>query len=135
MSKRKVETFDDSDDEDAAPGRQILPVAKLPADFNEPPADGLQYLFMVRCVLCLCYLRSSKKYSLVNPRRDAKQLPFVTSVVNPYDTPVPVLPPSNVIRGSTSSLPSPAWRSACETRFRNFRIVGQFNSANYFILN
>jgi hypothetical protein len=48
MSKRKWEAFDDSDDEEPLLGRQILPVANLPEDFNGIPADGMQYLFTVR---------------------------------------------------------------------------------------
>lgn len=40
--------MDDSDDEDMPLGRQILPVANLPGDFDGEPEDGLQYLFTVR---------------------------------------------------------------------------------------
>ena len=39
---------DDDDDEEPSFGRQILPVARLPADFDGVPMDGLQYLFTVR---------------------------------------------------------------------------------------
>ena len=46
--KRKREEFDDSDDDEPAYGKQILPVANLPLDFNEEPVDGMQYLFTVR---------------------------------------------------------------------------------------
>ena len=48
--KRKAEDLDDSDDEEPALGRQVLPVANLPASFDGVPEDGLQYLFTVRCV-------------------------------------------------------------------------------------
>ncbi|KAF7352617.1 hypothetical protein MVEN_01227300 [Mycena venus] len=51
------------DDEEMYFGRQILPVANLPADYEGIPEDGMQYLFTVR--------------------RDAKQLPHVTRVPNP----------------------------------------------------
>jgi len=47
-SKRKRE--DDSDEDDMSYGRQILPVANLPSDFDGEPEDGMQYLFTVRCV-------------------------------------------------------------------------------------
>jgi hypothetical protein len=48
--KRKREDDYDSDD-DQSFGRQILPVANLPLDFDTEPTDGLQYLFTVRYVL------------------------------------------------------------------------------------
>jgi len=48
--KRKRDEFEDSDDEEPSFGKQILPVANLPEDFNGEPADGLQYLFTVRYV-------------------------------------------------------------------------------------
>jgi len=50
-SKRKWEDLDDSDEDTPAYGKQILPVANLPADFNDEPMDGMQYLFMVRYVV------------------------------------------------------------------------------------
>jgi hypothetical protein len=40
--------FEDSDEEDPQPGRQILPVANLPEDYDGDPQDGMQYLFTVR---------------------------------------------------------------------------------------
>jgi hypothetical protein len=49
--KRKRDELDDSDDEEPSFGRQILPVANLPEDFNGIPTDGMQYLFTVRCVI------------------------------------------------------------------------------------
>ena len=57
MSKRKRESFevdyygDDGgcdDGEEPILGRQILPVADLPEDFDGLPVDGMQYLFTVR---------------------------------------------------------------------------------------
>jgi hypothetical protein len=48
--KRKWEDIEDSDEEEPAYGKQILPVANLPQDFDEEPMDGMQYLFMVRYV-------------------------------------------------------------------------------------
>lgn len=48
MLKRKRDETADSDDEETSYGRQILPVANLPDDFNEEPMDGMQYLFTVR---------------------------------------------------------------------------------------
>jgi len=49
--KRKRADLDDSDEEGPSYGKQILPVANLPEDFNEEPMDGMQYLFMVRSVV------------------------------------------------------------------------------------
>ena len=46
--KRTLEEMTGSEDEEPSMGRQILPVARLPADFNGEPVDGMQYLFMVR---------------------------------------------------------------------------------------
>lgn len=42
--------YDDDDEEESSFGRQILPVAALPDDFEGEPMDGMQYLFTVRCV-------------------------------------------------------------------------------------
>jgi len=48
--KRKRDELEYSDDDDEPLlGKQILPVANLPNDFDAPPADGMQYLFTVRC--------------------------------------------------------------------------------------
>lgn len=46
--KRKRGEDDDEDEDDLAYGKQILPVANLPDDFDEEPLDGMQYLFTVR---------------------------------------------------------------------------------------
>jgi len=48
--KRKHDEIEDSEEDEPSYGKQILPVANLPADFNDQPLDGMQYLFMVRCV-------------------------------------------------------------------------------------
>lgn len=53
--KRKREELDDSDDDEPSYGKQILPVANLPEDFNEEPVDGMQYLFTVRYVVIPIY--------------------------------------------------------------------------------
>jgi hypothetical protein len=56
--RRATDMDDDSDDEIPSFGRQILPVAALPGDFDGEPTDGLQYLFTVRSVrTCLPTLR------------------------------------------------------------------------------
>ncbi|KJA29872.1 hypothetical protein HYPSUDRAFT_126273 [Hypholoma sublateritium FD-334 SS-4] len=99
--KRKWEETEDSDDEPAY-GKQILPVANLPEDFNEEPVDGLQYLFMVR--------------------RDARQLPSTVRAPNPYEKPEPEIV-ENVGGKSFDDiqLPSEEWRQLFELRFKNFR--------------
>ncbi|KAF5388052.1 hypothetical protein D9615_000568 [Tricholomella constricta] len=100
--KRKYEELEDSDEEEPSFGRQILPVANLPQDFDEEPIDGLQYLFTVR--------------------RDARHLPHVTRVANPFETGIPQ--PSqtdNRVIPEHISLPSEEWLSLFETRFKNFR--------------
>ncbi|KAI0284245.1 hypothetical protein BGY98DRAFT_584873 [Russula aff. rugulosa BPL654] len=101
---------DDDDDDDTTCGlRQILPVASLPIDFDGEPTDGMQYLFTVR--------------------RDARRLPDIKHVDNPY-TFCPSRPAQSAIQplsGPTqnvevpSPLPSKEWRSEFEHRFRNFR--------------
>ncbi|KAH8830379.1 survival motor neuron interacting protein 1-domain-containing protein [Flagelloscypha sp. PMI_526] len=103
--KRRYDEFngvnDDTDDEDISPGKQILPVAKLPADFDGDPEDGLEYLFLVR--------------------RDAKKLPFVTRVSNPYQSPTRALPATTLTASPSSSLPSFQWREVCGSRFKHFK--------------
>ncbi|CAA7260023.1 unnamed protein product [Cyclocybe aegerita] len=103
-SKRKREDFEDSDEDEPAYGKQILPVANLPYDFNDEPMDGMQYLFTVR--------------------RDARQLPDIVRVPNPYEKPEPP-PDASSSDDQTSSdspcLPSEQWRGMFELRFQNFR--------------
>lgn len=48
LKKRKRDDLEDSEDDEPLYGRQILPVANLPDDFDRPPADGMEYLFTVR---------------------------------------------------------------------------------------
>ena len=50
-SKRKWSEVDSSDEDEPSLGKQVLPVANLPADFSGDPEDGLQYLFLVRYVV------------------------------------------------------------------------------------
>lgn len=67
-SKRKWDEFDDSDDEEPSFGRQILPVANLPEDFDGTPCDGMQYLFTVRYVWYILLVhRSLPLYTDVMP--------------------------------------------------------------------
>ncbi|KAG6915663.1 hypothetical protein DXG01_010533 [Tephrocybe rancida] len=101
-SKRKRDEYEDSDEEEPSFGRQILPVANLPEDFAGEPMDGLQYLFTVR--------------------RDARHLPLVTRVANPYEPEIPLPPkPDTRVIPKHISLPSQEWRTIFETRFKNFR--------------
>ncbi|CAL1701147.1 unnamed protein product [Somion occarium] len=102
--KRKWTEIDNSDDEEPSLGRQALPVAKLPNDFDGTPLDGLQYLFTVR--------------------RDSKLLPHVTRVPNPYE--VEEKPPTESVQTETISvgrdyLPSQEWQDLFLRRFKNFR--------------
>lgn len=49
ICKRKRGEYENSDDEnDHVVGKQVLPVADLPFDFDGVPEDGAQYLFTVR---------------------------------------------------------------------------------------
>jgi len=48
LKKRKYDELDESESQELSLGRQILPVADLPDDFDDEPADGMQYLFTVR---------------------------------------------------------------------------------------
>ena len=56
-------------------------------------------------------------------RRDARQLPDVVRVSNPYEEPEP--PPAAVSAENTiqSCLPSEIWREVFEFKFQNFRKV------------
>lgn len=100
--KRKRDEVEDSDDEEPSFGRQILPVADLPEDFNDEPSDGMQYLFTVR--------------------RDARYLPQVTRVANPFEKEEPdTVQRDNRVIPTFITLPSEEWRVLLVTRFRNFR--------------
>lgn len=121
---------DDDDDDDTTCGlRQILPVASLPLDFDGEPTDGMQYLFTVRYVLSITLSRVSK--TRWYDRRDARSLPDIKHVDNPY-TLCPPRPAQPAIQPSSEStqnveapspLPSKEWRTEFERRFRNFRGV------------
>ncbi|KAI0939398.1 hypothetical protein AcV5_000828 [Taiwanofungus camphoratus] len=103
-SKRKLADLNSSDDEEPMMGRQVLPVANLPSDFSGIPMDGMQYLFTVR--------------------RDARILPQVTRVANPYEIKeeIPNISGEKPDLGvSHPALPSEAWREIFLRRFRNFR--------------
>ncbi|KAK7695766.1 hypothetical protein QCA50_000403 [Cerrena zonata] len=102
-SKRKWNEVDDDDDEPSL-GRQVLPVANLPRDFDGVPEDGLQYLFTVR--------------------RDAELLPRTTRVPNPYE--IQEKPASPVRGGETVSvaqgyIPSQEWQDTFLRHFKYFR--------------
>ena len=54
IGKRKRDEHETPEDEnEVALGRQALPVANLPFDFDGVPQDGAQYLFTVRYVRVL----------------------------------------------------------------------------------
>ena len=53
VGKRKRDEYETSDDEEYVLGKQVLPVAALPFDFDGVPEDGAQYLFTVRYVRIL----------------------------------------------------------------------------------
>ncbi|PFH51367.1 hypothetical protein AMATHDRAFT_59071 [Amanita thiersii Skay4041] len=99
--KRKLSELYDSDDDEPGYGKQILPVADLPDDFDGLPADGLQYLFTVR--------------------RETRSLPYVTRVDNPYAVADNTVSPAIELEPSHPALPSPEWRAVHQKRFRNFR--------------
>ncbi|KIY49396.1 hypothetical protein FISHEDRAFT_65391 [Fistulina hepatica ATCC 64428] len=104
--KRKADEFD-SDDEVPAPGRQILPVANLPLDFDGVPTNGMEYLFTVR--------------------RDARRLPHVARTThNPYEITVsfPTMlcaPEPRTNSTAYPSIPCDEWREMLVRRFKNFR--------------
>lgn len=120
-AKRKHQDADLSDDEEPSLGRQVLPVANLPASFNGIPEDGLQYLFTVRCVLNRpCNWGYSPRIS-----RDARSLPHITRAANPYEVKEE---PRDTARDELTAehplLPSEQWREVFLKRFKNFRKVG-----------
>jgi Survival motor neuron (SMN) interacting protein 1 (SIP1) len=120
---------DDDDDDTTCGLRQILPVASLPIDFDGEPTDGMQYLFTVRYVLSIIYRECQRRDNIY--RRDARRLPDIKHVDNPY-TFCPPRPAQSAIQPLSeptqnvevpSTLPSKEWRSEFEHRFRNFRGV------------
>lgn len=130
-SKRKWEDIEDSDEEEPAYGKQILPVANLPQDFNEEPLDGMQYLFMVRYVFIKhSYVNCCSTLSSIRSR-DARQLPSTVRVPNPYEkpeTPIAMDISDPQSSSSHSQLPSEEWRQVFERRFQNFRKVTLLSS-------
>lgn len=74
--KRKRDEFEDSDDEEPAFGKQILPVANLPEDFNDEPTDGMQYLFTVRYAVVFS-LKAHDAHPMLQTRRP------ISSTCNP----------------------------------------------------
>ncbi|KAJ7498725.1 hypothetical protein FB451DRAFT_1202843 [Mycena latifolia] len=102
--KRKRDDRDGSDDEDMSFGRQILP------DFQGDPEDGMQRDVACRRILLTC------------SSRDARHLPHVTRVPNPYEIPErPPHPPSDILPSVHPALPTSEWRTLFEMRCRNFR--------------
>lgn len=100
VNKRKRQEPEDSDLEEPAPGRQILPVANLPDDFDGDPTDGMQYLFLVR--------------------RDARRLPHIKRAHNPYEESVrPHDPPVSAI--ARGVLPCEKWQDTFQSHFCNLR--------------
>jgi hypothetical protein len=100
VNKRKRDDFSDSDSDEIKPGKQILPVANLPYDFDQEPQDGMQYLFLVR--------------------RDARRLPRITRVRNPYEVSEKTVAQTSTPL-STNVLPCEEWRIAFQTHFSNLR--------------
>ncbi|THH12227.1 hypothetical protein EW145_g100 [Phellinidium pouzarii] len=100
--KRTRSQMDDSDDEPTM-GKQILPVARLPDNFDGEPMDGMQYLFTVR--------------------RDARKLPNFTRVENPFSIECAKMetPDAPATDRARVVLPSEEWRTVFLTRFKNFR--------------
>jgi Survival motor neuron (SMN) interacting protein 1 (SIP1) len=130
--KRGYSIGDDDDDDDTSCGlRQILPVANLPADFDGEPVDGMQYLFTVRFVLSIYYCIDGLRTKQRIRRRDARKLPDVKFVANPYNQ-IPPQPAQSMAQACTEPtrqvqapppLPTKEWRSEFERHFCNFRGV------------
>lgn len=128
VPKRKRDEYESSDDEgDRVMGRQVLPVADLPFDFDGVPEDGAQYLFTVRCVGMPKLGYTVCPDPFISRRRDANLLPHISRVDNPYATPEPsvdVAPARSSDRTSRKpAMPSEEWRSVVEERFKNLRKV------------
>ena len=60
-------------------------------------------------------------------RRDARQLPDVVRVSNPYEEPEPSSTAVTVINTIQPCLPSEEWRELFDFRFQNFRKVCYFH--------
>ncbi|KAG8218658.1 hypothetical protein J3R82DRAFT_4323 [Butyriboletus roseoflavus] len=100
VNKRKRDELSDSDSDEITPGKQILPVANLPHDFDQDPQDGMQYLFLVR--------------------RDARRLPHISRVRNPYEV-SEIKVAHTFTPSSTNFLPHEEWRIAFQRHFSNLR--------------
>ena len=131
VGKRKRDEYEASDDEGGhVLGKQVLPVAALPFDFDGVPEDGAQYLFTVRYVRILGLKQSMILVVLIECilcRRDASLLPHITRVDNPYampEAPVDVASgPSTSHTSRKPAVPSEEWRGVVEERFRNLKRV------------
>lgn len=119
VNKRKRDDSNDSDADEIAPGKQNLPVANLPYDFDQEPQDGMEYLFLVR--YCLDFTMYSACIHQAT-RRDARRLPHVTRVRNPYEVPETKVAPTSTPL-ATNVLPCEEWRIAFQTHFSNLRKV------------
>ena len=131
VGKRKRDEYEASDDEDGhVLGRQVLPVADLPFNFDGVPEDGAQYLFTVRYVRILGFKQYVILVMLIGSmpcRRDASLLPHITRVDNPYampEAPADAAPgPSTSHTSRKPAVPSEEWRGVVEGRFRNLKRV------------
>jgi hypothetical protein len=127
--KRKHGELESDEEDEPAFGKQILPVANLPDDFNGEPMDGMQYLFTVRRVI---HSRPPQGLRLtLICRRDARKLPSVTRVHNPFEGSGSdhVVASNDTFSASSAStiLPSTEWREVLKQRFTNFRKVCSLN--------
>jgi len=97
-----MEETDDEENLTRAPN-QVLPIAKLSANFSGVPRDGMEYLFTVR--------------------RDARMRPRFTRVLNPNESSTERTNPAIVPRqtGVHARFPADAWRGSFLEHFRNCR--------------
>ena len=131
VGKRKRDEYEASDDEGGhALGKQVLPVADLPFNFDGVPEDGAQYLFTVRYMRILRLEEHIVFVVLIRSmprRRDASLLPHITRVDNPYaipEAPADVAPdPSTSHTSRKPAVPSEEWRGIVQKRFRNLKRV------------
>lgn len=70
--KRKRDDLEGSEDEGPSYGKQTLPVADLPDDFDRPPANGMEYLFTVRCVYLVNFMSGTGFRLLLSQARRAR---------------------------------------------------------------
>jgi hypothetical protein len=123
--KRKHDELESDEEDEPAFGKQILPVANLPDDFNGEPTDGMQYLFTVRRVIHSVSLQGLCLTLIC--RRDARKLPSVTRVNNPFEGSCSdhIAASYDAFGASSTStiLPSTEWREVLKQRFTNFRKV------------